>query len=221
MSFKFPPGSPFSLSVQIAGGKGTPMRPFLGVQLGDSEDVLRARFGPPTRVKRLADWPATGWEYAGRNYSFEVDTTGRLSSIQIYTEDGFPAGPPTEDPALDDLSTALEFRDQDDVLEMLAPDVVLRWHGRSLHFPKGARQSLTDSTSEFAKALFGPWPSLAQLLERYATTLEPQRGVRLGGKDTWRYRLPGAVYPSVVFVANAGAWRVWEVDFGPEPSVKP
>jgi hypothetical protein len=216
MSFKFPPGSSLALSVQIAGGKGTPMRPFLGVQLGDSEDVLRARFGPPTRTKRLADWPATVWDYASRNYSFEVDTTGRLSSIQIYTDDGFPTEAPTEDPALDDLSTSLEFRDQDDVLEMLAPDVVLNWRGRSMHFPKGARQSLADSTSEFDKALFGPWPSLRLLLERYASTLQAERGVRLGGKQTLGYRLPGAPYPSVVFVASEGAWRVWEVDFGPE-----
>lgn len=216
MSFKFPTGSEFTTSVQIAGAPGTPMIAFSGVRLGSSEAEILEAFGPPSEKRRLPDWPATAWDYDDRNYSFEVDTLGQLSSIQVFGYQGLVSPPDSSLPDLKSLSKVLAAKDPDALLPLLAGDFEGRWHHQPLHFKGAARSALADSTTDIFSALYGPEPSLLALLTGPPVLTRAIREVRLGDVRTVRYRpAEPADYPSIVFVALPGGWRIWEIDFGP------
>jgi hypothetical protein len=216
MSFKFPSGSVYAIAIQIAGGPSTPMRPFLGLRLGAPSPEIVAALGPPSSTRRLPDWPAVSWAYDGRNYSLEVDTLGRLSSIQIFGYDGIPDSLQDTLPDLKALHRALANRDVDAVLSMVAPDLELRWKGQPLHYGTSARQAVSDTASAFAQALFGPTPSVLAVLSAPGSMDQGTRELRGERTRTIRYRPQSTIeYPTLVFVAYVGAWRLWEADFGP------
>ena len=216
MSFKFPSGSAYAIAIQIAGGPGTPMRPFLGLSLGAPTAEVVAVLGPPSSTRRLSDWPAVSWTYDNRNYSLEVDTLGRLSSIQIFGYDGFSDSLVDTLPDIGILRGALAHRDVDAVLTMVAPDLELRWNGQPVHYGTSARQALSDSTSTMAQAMFGPTLSALTVLSAPRAMVRATPEIRGEHTRTVRYRPPGtAEYPTLVFVAYVGSWRLWEADFGP------
>ncbi len=94
MSFKFPHDRPdYTASVQIAGDSGTPMIPFLGLVLGDRRESLLIHLGQPKHITHERDLNLDLYDYDDRNYSVEVDSLGRVSSIQILGDDGFAKSP--------------------------------------------------------------------------------------------------------------------------------
>ena len=60
------------------------MNPIMGVRLGATADTLLTHVGIPTSKEPVAGMDRTLWSYDGRNYSFEVDSSGHLASILVY-----------------------------------------------------------------------------------------------------------------------------------------
>ncbi len=70
--------------VQISGGSDVDMAPVLGLKLGDAAEAITANVGEPTSKTKEDDIDRTLWDYKGRNYSFETDSTRHLVSILVY-----------------------------------------------------------------------------------------------------------------------------------------
>jgi hypothetical protein len=74
--------------IQMAGGSDVKMDPIMGVRLGDTEKAVLEHVGEPTSKEPVAGMSRNLWNYAGRNYSFEVDSSGHLVSILVYGYEG-------------------------------------------------------------------------------------------------------------------------------------
>lgn len=74
----------YVFGIQITGGADTPSIPILGLRLGDKSDALLTNIGVPSSKTPVQGMDRTQWNYAGRNYSFEVDSSGQLVSILVY-----------------------------------------------------------------------------------------------------------------------------------------
>jgi len=216
MSFKFPSAKPdYAVSVQIAGDSGTGMIPFVGIVLGAPRSQLVSRFGGPSQVERQTDVGSDLLLYDQRNYSFEIDSHGRVSSIQILAAQGFSQLPAETAPSLDSLAWALAAG-PDAMLEYVAPDLEVYRGGEALSFRRGALTELRDSTSDIARVLFDGPTSLSAILQSRETRSSGDINMRVWerGGSGWVWKPPTSVpIAEVVFKADAGRWRLWEVAY--------
>jgi hypothetical protein len=216
MSFKFSAAKPdYAASVQIAGDSGTSMIPFLGISLGTPRSQLVSRFGNPSRVEHQGDIGSDLLLYDHRNYSFEIDSGGRVSSIQILGGQGFSRLPAETAPSLDSLALALGAG-PDATLEYVTPDLEIYRGGKALSFRRGALTELRDTTSEIARVLFDGPTSLSAILQSSEIRSSGDINIRVWerGGSGWVWKPPASVpIAEVVFKADAGRWRLWEVAY--------
>jgi hypothetical protein len=216
MTFKFPQDNPdYAISVQVSGDSGTAMQPFLGLLLGSRRDSLLARLGKPSGIEHQADVGTELYSYEARNYSVEVDSIGRITSIQILGYEGFPAKAPSGGPTLDSLVAGLRAGGEA-ALPYLMPDFELYRGRQVVRFRRGALMELVPDTSQVALSLFrGPGSLLGSIQDSTVrATADVNLRVWPGGDTGWVWKFPApAAVSELVFKANAGQWRIWEVHF--------
>jgi hypothetical protein len=225
MVFEFAPSAPDTIyAMQISGVKGTLMLPFYGVKIGDKREAIIQRFGSPSKSKPLGDIGGELLSYLDRNYSFEIDEYGYLSSIRVMGYAGFTDNLDISENAkrfietsgkveLDRFITELSNGSIDRVIGFLMPDFEIHTDNRHLvRFSKPARRELLDKTSPVYKKLFGDRDSLKYALSHEKTPHEIVLRLR---DDNILY--PVVTYPKgryvreIVFRFHSGRWRIWEV----------
>jgi len=213
MAFKFPAeDEKRMLSIQVAGDAATPMRPFLGLSLGDDAQKVLKVLGKPDKIEPEKDYPVDLYTYEDRNYSVEVDKQGRLSSIQLMEYAGFPKGPPKEMPDVAALKKVLASKDMDGLLNLLAGDLEIYHGDQTFNFARSARSELADAKSEIHQLLLGEKGSVRTAL--MSEPFEPDTQIRVYEKAA-----PGSVvkFPKsriveeIVYKVEAGAWKIWEI----------
>lgn len=217
MAFKFEPDRPnAAVAVQVAGDSGAPLTGLLGVELGDSRDSLIARVGRPARITHEDDVNVDLFSYDGRNYSFEVDSNGRVSSIQIMGIDGFPDTVVGAAPSIEGLVTALKG-DWSEALDALSPSVEV-YPGRKavVSFEHSARRDLTDTTSALRRLLVGGPRSFVRIMGDPSVRAKGESSVRVwehGGVGlVWKFPRPIPI-TEVVMKYEMGRWVLWEVTY--------
>jgi hypothetical protein len=159
------------------------------------------------------------WRYGGRNYSFEFDPAGRLSSIQLFGFDGFPGEPLTPLPILGQLRAALLDRDVEWLMGLLAPDLEVYANGKAHGFRRAARIELSDSQADVTRLLLGEEHSVRAALQDSRVIEDADVALRVFERPN-----PGSVYAvwklptrsrlrEIVFEGFAGEWRAWEIRF--------
>ena len=213
MAFKFPPSEREGMvSIQIAGDPGTQMTPFLGLVLGDDKLKVQHLLGSPEKVEHDKQYDVDLCTYADRNYSVEINSKGKLSSVQIM---GFAGFADRADSVMPDINGFREFvinHDVDRLLTVLAGDLEIYRGEHTYDFARSARAELEDQNSDINRLFFGEKDSLraAFTTEKF----EPDPQIRLYEKA-----LPGSVVKfehskivrEVVYKMQAGAWKVWEI----------
>lgn len=219
MVFKFSAARPdYIYSIQIAGDSGTVMEPFIGLVLGDDRAAVLDRIGTPTQIDSVVDLGLEVLFYEGRNYSVELDSVGRVHSIQIFGYEG-SADVPNAMPHLADVALALRQADMDALMRYVAPDIEIFKRDSNIRFDRAARIELKDSTSAMARHLYAGPGSLRHLLADSVLIAGADLALRL-----FENARPGALYQvwsftedaplvEIVFEAFAGEWRIWEVRF--------
>lgn len=213
MAFRFPPDDhQRMLSIQIAGNAGTPMRPFLGLVIGDDKQKVLQALGNPEKIEPEKEYPVDLYTYANRNYSVEINRKGKLSSIQIMGYAGFAEKPPSGLPDIEGLRRFIVNHDIDGLLTVLAGDLEIYRGDHAYSFSQSARAELADQETEIGQLLFG---DKAGLLAAFtAERFDPDEQIRLYEKAP-----PGCVVKfahskivrEVVYKAEAGSWKVWEI----------
>lgn len=213
MVFKFPSWDKERIfTIQIAGDAGTPMRPFLGLVLGDDRSKVQEALGTPEKIEHEKDYPVDLYTYAQRNYSVEINRKGKLSSIQIMGYDGFAKEPDTGVPDIEVFRKAIVSNDVGSLLQILAGDLEIQRGNQTYDFDKSARAELEDPNSRISRLLFGEKDSL-----KTAFTTEkflPDTQLRI-----YEHGPPGSVVKfehskivlEVVYKAEAGKWKIWEI----------
>jgi hypothetical protein len=189
MAFKFPADRPHqTISVQVAGDSASPMIPFLGLRLGDHRETLLARLGKPSAITHEKDVDVDLYEYPERNYSIEVDREGRISSIQIFGTEGFPDRPGDVMPSLDST-----------------------WA-----FEHGAMRDLQTDSAPIPAALFCGPQSVRSVLADTSVRHHADGAIRVWDNRPagWVWKFPPTTpIEELVFVVDAGRWRIWEVRY--------
>ncbi len=216
MSFKFPHDRPdYTVSVQVAGDSGTPMVPFLGLVLGDHRESVLTHLGKPTHITHENDLNLDLYAYDHRNYSVELDSLGRVSSIQILGDDGFANIPTNPVPSLDSLALALQAGG-DSALQSLAPDLEIYQGGKTFTFRRAALTELQDDTTRFATLLLHGPNNVATILQNPSTRSTATGSIRVWERAPagWVWKFPVSVPISeIVYTVGAGRWRVWEIRY--------
>ena len=218
MVFKFPAGrdSLHAVSVQIDGGPGTEMAPFLGLRLGDGSDAVRDALGKASNVSRNEEWNLDFWEYDGRNYSVELNDQGQLSSIQIFGFEGFPEEPDLTVDPLVSFRDAVVGGDLDTLMIALMPDVEIYRDGAIIRYEGRAREALSDAESPVRAALLEAPGSVREFLAEpdvMESAESVMRMFELGGVG-FVYQWPApAPIEEIVFMVHAGRWAAWEIRY--------
>jgi hypothetical protein len=213
MAFKFTAQRPaHAVSAQIAGRPGTAMRPFLGLRLGSTRADIVAQLGPPSSVTPEPDLRLELLEYAGRNYSFEVDSTGVLSSIQIFGYDGLLDVPSRAEPdPLDRFRTALSLASVDSLVAQLAPDAEF-YHGSQVEtYQRAPRTELEDHGSWIWHDLFAD--STGVMAAVRARPSDSAVRVQENGVLGLVYKYDAGPVRELFFAWVPGGYRLWEVRF--------
>ncbi len=217
MVFKFAAARPnYAISIQLAGDSGTEMHRFVGLSLGDARDRVIRQLGQPSHVERNPELKLDVLEFTDRNYSVEIDSTGRLFSIQILGYDGFPQYPRDSVPALTQFASGLSARDLDQILESLTPDFEIFQGDSAYRFQNSARRDVADTAAAVARLLYAGTNSVAHALANQATVRSADLVIRV-----YERAAPGFAYKfssasplaEIVYQRSAGEWRVWEIRY--------
>jgi hypothetical protein len=213
MAFKFPDRRHnYAYSVQVAGQLGTPMHPFLGLVLGAPRSEVLRRLGPPTTSTPERELHLELLEYSTRNYSVEIDSAGRLSSIQIYGYAGLPERADTAGPEpIDRFRNALAASNIDSVLAVVAPDIEIYRAGSTITFAKAPRTELADSTSPLTRAILTDPASIRAAIRARPTDSAVR--VQENGIVGLVYKYDAGAVRELLFVYVPGGYRLWEATF--------
>ena len=213
MAFKFPDkDAKRMLSIQIAGDAGTPMRPFLGLSLGDDRDRVIQALGEPDKIETEKDYPVDLYTYKDRNYSLEIDRQGRLTSIQVMGYTGFAKGPPGSMPDADILKKFILSKDVDGLLTVLAGHFEIYKGDRTFSFNRSARSELTDVKSGTRRLLMEEKGSLREAFANEPFEPDPQIRVYEKAPPGSVVKFPRSkVVQEIVYKVEAGTWKVWEI----------
>ena len=203
-------------SIQVSGDPGTQIKPFMGVRLGDKVDQLISSFGKPSSIKHETDYPVDLYDYADRNYSFEVNRQGELTSIELSGFNGFAKEPPHNGliPDIQSLRKAVTGKDIESLLTELSGAMEIHRDGKMYSFRKAARIELSDKSADTTRLLLEDERSVRAAFS--TETFEPDPQIRLVEKSA-----PQSVFKfehskilqEIVFKFEAGRWKVWEIQF--------
>lgn len=205
MAFKFAPDpKDIAVAVQIAGDASTPMRPFLGIHLGSTRKEVEARFGAPSEVSHEDDVNVDLLTWAGRNYSFEVDTAGIVNSIQILGYDGLRDEAMDSEPdPLARFRRVLASGDVDSLLVVVGPDVECYRDTTVTTFTQSPRSDLGTATSPLRRCFAALAAPIATPASDVAVRVqEPAVGLV--------YKWARGPVQELFFKWFPGGYRLWE-----------
>lgn len=198
-------------SIQIT-GYPTKMIPFMGLQLGDSEEKVISVLGKPSSTKKITSPPVTIWYYDKKNYTTEFDQQGRLYTIKIHLDEKMMNEADMAPENWAAFKQAILAKDKDTILKWLRPDVEISWHGRTLSIDKRFADFQSAPDRDFMEALIGDKSSVHTQIR----AAEPEVAMRLMLEmgAGWVYKFhEDNVLAEIVFFPYNGQFRVYEVKF--------
>jgi len=186
---------------------------FFGLKLGDSSDKVQSALGRPTKISHEDDVNVDLWDYKESNYSVEITADHKLYSIQIVFEQKGNPDHVAGSAEVHLFAEAVRSHNIDKLTEMSSGEIVCT-SGKEFGIQAGAaRTVLSNETSEFSGCLKRAADAILALGPDMKGTSDEIR--------VWTEHTPGTVtkFPEssplkeVVFVVEAGAWRVGEVTF--------
>jgi hypothetical protein len=204
-------GNEPAAAIQYTGAPTPGMRPFLGLRLGDSVDKVVSVAGKPSLTKASEEEGTLQYDYEGRNFSFEIDTAKRLSSIRI-SDTGKRRGPAI--PNLELLRAAASNCNIEELLNLLSGDLEVYRGKESLMFERSAVDDLSKP-GKMREAICGNSRSLkSAFLAGDALQGDPNLRITEKGPSGPVIKFPESkTLKEIFFKEEAGEWRVYEIQF--------
>jgi hypothetical protein len=203
-----------AIEMELTGDEPTGPTGFEGLQLGDTAKKAEGRLGKPSEIRHEEDVNLDLWDYKDGNYSLEFTASGKLYSIQIIdeTKHGPDGVPGTGD--LRALANAIRMRDVDKLMEMSSGEIECSTSEAYGIRDGTARSILSDGGSKISRCLSNAADAIL--------ALGPATKGADGSLRIWPevkelgyvIKFPaGSPLREIVFVGEAGGWRVYEVTF--------
>jgi hypothetical protein len=205
-------------SIQVTGDDVKHDPTFKDLRLGVAPTEVEKRLGKPSQKTNVGEY-GTLWEFAGRNFSIEINPANKLSSIRIV--DDRSKEPDLKNlPKFPEWAKQLQSATNVELGDLLAPDVEVYDGGKARSFGRAMKNEIAlDSSGVFgsvrrlAKELSSVDTAKADQYEeklRLHKAREPQHVIRLP-------KLTGVT--EITFRWNGEKWQVWE--FGARPVAPP
>jgi len=136
-------------SIQVTGSETTTDIGFKNIKLGLGKSQAEKLLGKPSSIE---DTHGYGWlwEYAKTNFSIEIGTKGKLSSIKISdrTNELYPKGPDIKKiPTFEKIRQTLTAGSNAEILNLLAGDIEIYYNDKTWFFRKPFRAEQTTDYS--------------------------------------------------------------------------
>lgn len=186
---------------------------FKKLNLGMDKSKVIKILGEPSRKKDVGEY-GEKWEYDDTNYSIEISTRGKLSSIKITDESYkmFPKVDESKIPVFSNLIDLLKTKSNIKVYEILSPDIEIYLSDSTYFF----RNSIINEINHDKSGLFNLIRTLAQNLGNVNTKdiNEYEENVRLSrGKNPLHVIKikNGQLVKEIVFQYRFGKYLIWEI----------
>ena len=202
-------------SIQITGDDPNIDLGFRGLRFGSSEsDVIKA-LGQPARRIDVGE-RGTRLEFDKANYSVEINTEKRLSSIRIMDDDDVVALPdPKSIPAFKGMVKTLTSGTNAEISELLAPDMELYVDGKATFFGRQLRSEIASDNSRIFSTIRGLSKELVAVNETKPEEFEANLRLRMGADPMHVIKLKKTKkVREIVLKWNGRRWLLWEFDAG-------
>lgn len=202
-------------SIQVSGSNSTTDVGFKNATLGIDKIQTEKLFGKPTSIEDIGDY-GNKWDYDKTNFSLEVNTKGKLSSIKVLDNSGelFPSGPDLKKiPSFDDIRIILSSNNNEEILKLLSGDIEVYKNDSTYYFKKSFK---TEQNTDYSKMI-----SLIKEIAKDLSTVntksidEYEENMRLTyGEDTKHVIKikKGHVIKEIVFKYYGGQYLIYEIN---------
>lgn len=202
-------------SIQVSGSNSTTDVGFKNATLGIDKIQTEKLFGKPTSIEDIGDY-GNKWDYDKTNFSLEVNTKGKLSSIKVLDNSGelFPNGPDLKKiPSFDDIRIILSSNNNEEILKLLSGDIEVYKNDCTYYFKKSFK---TEQNTDYSK-MISLIKEIAKDLSTFNTKSidEYEENMRLTyGEDTKHVIKikKGHVIKEIVFKYYGGQYLIYEIN---------
>lgn len=202
-------------SIQVSGSNSTTDVGFKNATLGIDKIQTEKLFGKPTSIEDIGDY-GNKWDYDKTNFSLEVNTKGKLSSIKVLDNSGelFPNGPDLKKtPSFDDIRIILSSNNNEEILKLLSGDIEVYKNDSTYYFKKSFK---TEQNTDYSK-MISLIKEIAKDLSTFNTKSidEYEENMRLTyGEDTKHVIKikKGHVIKEIVFKYYGGQYLIYEIN---------
>lgn len=202
-------------SIQVSGSNSTTDVGFKNATLGIDKIQTEKLFGKPSSREDIGEY-GNKWVYDKTNFSLEVNTKGKLSSIKILdnSDELFPKGPDLKKiPTFDNVRKTLSSNNNDEILKFLSGDIEIYKNDSTYYFKKSFK---TEMNTDYSKMI-----SLIKDISKDLLTVntensdEYEENMRLSyGQDTKHVIKikKGHVIKEIVLKYYGGQYLIYEIN---------
>ena len=136
-------------SIQISGNDSNADLGFEDFKFGADKSLIEKKFGKPSEIVDVGE-RGERWEYQKSNFSVEINTQGKFSSLKIRDISDEVYGTPDvkKIPRWGDVLKILTSGDNEKIANLLAPDMELYSSGKTLFFEKSLKNEIASDHSK-------------------------------------------------------------------------
>jgi len=198
-------------SIQLTGDTEKAL-PFMGLKLGDNISKVAAILGKPSHTEKMDSPKVTRFEYAGKNYTIEVDDKDKLYSIRIFITKDLLTKTVESFEAWDEFKAAILAKDTKKIIAMLRPDVEIYKKGKILSINRRYADFLEKPDTDIIAALVGERDSVLKELIKTEPEAELRVHEKLGVGEVYKF-YKGKILKEIVLFPYNGVNRVYEIEF--------
>ena len=200
-------------SIQIYGAFKEINPRFKNIKMGISESELIKQIGKPSNSKEIGEYGKV-LEYENTNYSFEINKSGKLSSIKIvdnYNE-VYPKPNVEKIPSLDKIRTILKSKNPKIISELLSPEMELYLKNETLFFKQSWEKEISSDYSKIFKTIDEITKGINEVNPSDENQYEENMRLTLGEnpKHVLKFKT-GMKLKEIVMKWENGKYLIWEI----------
>jgi hypothetical protein len=202
-------------SIQLSGEDAKVDTGFRGLRFGMTEAEVVKILGNPSKRIDVGE-NGTRWEFEKANYSIEINTDKRLSSIRIVDHESLRSEPDIKKiPSFKSVLKTLTSGTNVEMAELLAPDMEIYIDGDASYFGKRLSKEIASDDSK----IFSTIRALSQLLQEVDIEkneeFEENLRLRIEAEPMHVYKFKKSRrVKEIVLRWDGSRWRLWEFDAG-------
>lgn len=198
-------------SIQLTGKMSTPSPVFKGLALGDSIEKINHILGPPAQIINIEQPKLQRFEYAGQNYSVEIDQNDKLYSILLFMPYDFFNKVQDDDSTWELFSQAIYSKNQDAILEMIRPDIEIYKAGETISI-KTSYKKFKNNNQAFFEHFIADKNSIYEAIKETVPIMDFRLVLDFGVGKAFKFP-ENNLLREIVFFPYNGKYRIYEIAF--------